>query len=331
MEDWQTLFGSLSTPTGAGERFTVAPVTSLPGAIVGKDSRGRPAFLVRSGRTFVSSVNVRLRNIEVTPNQRCTVTGRDGISAAEDFSVVRCLGDDSSLQLQFLRVVSIVLGDLKAMPSGLDIARALASVAELFHAMTSQGTRTTQGLWAELLLIAAARDPHLALGAWHEDPDDIFDFSSGTQRLEVKSVSRMPRRHHFAFEQLDPPLNSVVVVASTTVTPAGGGDTVAMLVDEIHQRVGDSPQLLSKLHRAVILSIGSDWNQTATLGFDRELAERDLKFYDARVVPHVLPPLPSDVSEVRFVADLTRSRSLSERQLGKLGALASAIGFGRRR
>ncbi|MCC6387402.1 MAG: PD-(D/E)XK motif protein [Dehalococcoidia bacterium] len=325
MDDWDGSFRSLPLPSSAEDAFTVVPFLDRPAISLGKDREGRPAFLIAATQGASAAARLRLRHVEAAPNQACVVVRRDGTQLDQRLSIVRCLGGDDRLHSYFLRVVGGIVGRLATNPSGADIQAAITQVAELFHALTIEGARSVQGLWAELFVIATARDPATLVEAWHEDPLDIFDFALGSQRAEVKSVARLPRHHHFAFEQLDPPPTVSAIIVSLTAAMAAAGRTIAELVDEISGALSTSPGLVTKLNRIVALSLGSDWAEASTARFDHTSARRDLAFFFADAVPRLSAPLPRGVSDVRFVSDLSSCSHVPDQELIAAGGLFAAL------
>jgi hypothetical protein len=82
--------------------------------------------------------------------------------------------------------------------------------------------KSVQGLWAELFLMARLRDPSALVAAWHSQLGDLYDFSAGSQRIEVKSAIGRIRRHHFTLEQVLPIPRTRVLIASVLVERGRG-------------------------------------------------------------------------------------------------------------
>jgi hypothetical protein len=68
-------------------------------------------------------------------------------------------------------------------------------------------------------------------------PGEAYDFSASSQRLEVKSAAGEERNHYFTLEQLHPPASTRVLIASLFVQGAGGGQSLAELLDRVRSRV----------------------------------------------------------------------------------------------
>ena len=157
----------------------------------------------------------------------------------------------------------------------------------------------TQGLWAELLVIINAQDPELMAQAWHQDPNDTYDFAYGSERVEVKSSSGSLRRHKFSSAQLPPPDGCNLRVVSVLLQRVAGGQTVLDLLQLAKERVSSaaSAQLLGQ----ALLVAGPA--QLARDGYDLLGAGASIRSYEASTVPTV--HLPPNVVQASWTADLT--------------------------
>ena len=224
----------------------------------------------------------------------------------------------------FLRLAAPLLHDLPEHPTPADIHHVVSALVELFRAAATPGTKTVQGLWAELFLIAQADKPSLLVQAWHTTPEDRYDFATGPERIEVKSAGTHVRQHRFSLEQLTPPPGTRVIVASVFTERSAGGASIADLLDRITNLVDAAP-LQAHAERITYLALGSTWREAMTTRFDTELATASLRFIDAAAVPSITAPIPPGVTQVRFCSDLTAALTLSANDLqGAEGLLKAA-------
>ena len=186
------------------------------------------------------------------------------------FSVVKCVEADDLLHDRFFDAIETLLRSLGETPAAEQLRQVLAGLIELFRLANQPSRGTVQGLWAELWLIAGARDPEVLLDAWHAEPTDAYDFNSGPDRIEVKSAGQRIRRHHFSHRQLTPPAGTRLVICSLFVESSGGGPTVAALIERIRRRVA-KPQALRRLDHVVAGTLGADWRIGMGAAFDSEL------------------------------------------------------------
>lgn len=274
---------------------------------LGKDAQGRPLLLISilDIQSQRQPDPIVLEHITVMYDLNCRVSRPDGTFETGRFTVVRCMGEDVTLQDYFLKVASTILISLKDQPTQSDVAHAINRLIELFRAMEKIPRKSVQGLWAELFLISQASQPSILVDAWHTIVEDRYDFAMNDQRIEVKSFSGDTRLHHFSLEQLHPPEGIKTLVASVSVESSQAGISIVDLREKIQTRLGSNLDTLLYLDRVIALTLGDAWQQASDMYFDERLAEESLAFYEVTIIPSVNPNLPSGVSGVHFRSDLT--------------------------
>lgn len=301
---------------------------SISGTVhrIAKDQQGLPALLLSTVPGGDRSARIRLEHLEVQHGVRCRITAASGEAEEAAFTVVRCRDAEGELMRYFLRVVAPILQVLGPAPSAAAVSRAVASFIELFRALEQPPVKSVRGLWSELLLMRMSRDPVLLLSAWHASPDDRYDFSAARERIEVKSSSQRERSHHFALEQLTPPVGCSVVIASVFIERAGGGTSLSELIEELRSVVCESPELQERLDRVVAATLGRALRTSLAERFDVEVATSSMAFYSGEMVPTIPAPLPWGISDVHFKADLSEAIPVPREVLagshGLFGALA---------
>ncbi len=268
-------------------------------------SRDGAASLLLSVQGAAWPAPVVLENLSVRYNLRCEILGGAGPPEVERFTVVSCIAGDPLLTEYFLRISVVVLDAIGDQPTVKEVQVVIDRLVELLRALTLPPTRTIVGLWAELYLISRSRDAVRMASAWHRMPGDLYDFAVPSQRLEVKATSGNSRRHHFALEQLTPPDQVQLIIASVVVERSSGGNSVMDLLDSIRSRLAVLPQLALDVERIVASTLGADWRLGHLDQFDIHAAESSLRFLSAASVPRVSADIPPEVSEVRFVVDLS--------------------------
>lgn len=78
---------------------------------------------------------------------------------------------------------------------------------------------------------------------WHSIPEEKFDFNAGTERVEVKSSSTFERKHTFSSEQLNPPADTQVLIASVFVKQHNSEINIQQLTESISAKVGNDYDL----------------------------------------------------------------------------------------
>lgn len=321
-------FDALPLPqpsTLSASSFSAIPVE--PGNMhkLGKDEGGCPCLLVSTGPAAKGQTRVPLvlENLAVLFDLHCHVSAPGAAPQSETFSVIKCISADAAVRLHFLALLPGISAALGGASDRAKIASVIDDIVELFRALSAIPRKETQGLWGELLLICRANDAAALAEAWHAEPTDRYDFNQGTERIDVKTASRAPRRHHFTLEQLTPPAGTRLLIASMFVESSGAGSSVFDLLDAIRSRLRGKPQLHLRLTRLVHQTLGTAWQMARNVRFDVEAARQSLRYFESRSVPRVALPLPADVSEVRFVADLERTKSVLAKELDKVGLFGS--------
>lgn len=307
----------------ADTRFRGVPVPGYERHRLAMSAEGTPTLLLAVdagvlGRAISPTV---LQHLIILHDATCRIVGPDGLTEEGRFTVIRCTSQDAALRAYFLCVAGLLLECVGVTPSAADISHAIDTLIELFRAMTLAPRKSVQGLWAELFVIAQARDPEMLIQAWHRLPADRYDFGVGSDRVEVKSTSGSARQHFFTLDQLHPPAGARVLIASLFVDAVGIGTSVQDLIEEIHAALGQAPELLLQLHQTVQLTLGNTWQQAQTAVFDRARAQRSLMYFEPHAIPRINFDLPPGVSDVHFRADLTGAVPLSRATQNAAGGL----------
>jgi hypothetical protein len=282
----------LREPLPEDGQLLASHLLDLPRHRIAIDGQGAPIIMIATSRnrTRARLVPIKLENLSLQHNVACRITGINGSIEEGQFTVIACLGTDRALHTYFLRVLEPILLLLGPTPNQTEIASTLNNLIELFRVMAAVPLKSVQGLWAELFLIARAPNPANLVEAWHTTPGDRYDFSRGDQRIEVKGVTGRIRRHHFSLEQLLPPQDTVVLIASLFIERAGAGTSLAEMTDIVRIHLGGNLDLLITLDRIVGMTLGNSWRQAIHERFDFELAVASLEFYESIVIPSL--PLP---------------------------------------
>lgn len=320
------LFQSLVLPMTAasGNDLSAVPIPGAESHRLAKDASGSPCLLIRQLPQGKGSAPIRLENLLISFDVPCTVTHPGRKQERDTFTIVRCTALNPALFSHFLKILSPMIAALGPTPTRAAVRSAISGLVELFQALAAPAKKTIQGVWAELLLIRLASDPHAMAAAWHRDPLERFDFSAGRQRIEVKSSSLRRRAHHFSLAQLTPPQGTQVLVASLFVERSGGGASVQSLFESVRELLASSAELTAHLDATFYRSLGSGWEEAMSEAFDWELAKESLAFFDTDRIPTVAIPIPPSVSEVRFCSDLSSATALRRDEVLAAGGIFAA-------
>jgi hypothetical protein len=159
MSALEDLFESLRPPVVGGDtRFAVVPIGVGLRHLIAKDQTGYPAILIDAPPKGATLLRIELQHLTVHPDLRCEVEFPEGTATTGSYTLIRCTGD-GDLQALFLRLMSGLIAELGPQRDRSDLARTVLRLVDLFRALDAPPKRSIQGLWAELFLIAQARDP----------------------------------------------------------------------------------------------------------------------------------------------------------------------------
>ena len=281
--------------------------------LVGKDAAGKACLLVETtdlGRR--KPPPIRLESIDAQFEFACQITEPRGEIRQGSFTVVRCRSNDIETIRYFLSVCEIIIRHLGGAPSRAALAAAVRRIASIFQNINRPPIRSLNGLFGELFVISQSRSPTRAVAAWRNDENSRFDFSAGDVRIEVKACAGRVRSHTFSYDQCNPPPNTQAVVASLMVERIPGGISIEGLIASIEARISGSEDLVLKLHEKIASTLGADLTQSLRVTFDPRLSESSLQWFDLREIPAVRGTLPTRVSNVHFVVNLSGITSLKE-------------------
>ncbi len=300
-------FQSLRNQTKENGRFTVIALEGLPHKL-GITQEGFPMFFVRTSPSASSVQNIIREILSVEYNVSCKLIDDSGKMQEDTFSIITLRSLDAPLQSYFLEIFTLMLHKIQPSPSNRDLSIEVENLIAIFDALTNPPKKKIQGLWAELLVIEQSPDPENLIKAWHSSPSAKYDFTLGKDKIEVKSTSAEERVHKFSLDQLNPSMNSNLLIASTIVResgPAADGLSVNGLYEKLRERVSDIECQL-RLYTVITETIGNDFAKLDSVYFDYTTAVDYLEFYDYHDIPSIpkdiVPPL---VSEVRFSSNLT--------------------------
>ncbi|WP_168990491.1 PD-(D/E)XK motif protein [Aureimonas flava] len=296
------------------EAFSVRPIQGFERHYVGRNAAGQPSLLLGSG-PGVFHVPVRLAMLEARFGSRHRIHPVDGEQREELLSVITCTSQDPQAQTYFLHVGETILRIIGPNPSLNDIVQAVQRLIEVFRRLARPASRSLNGLLGELFLIGVSRNVKASVEAWRSLDVDRFDFSVGDVRLDVKSSAERLRIHHLSAEQCKPPAGTVGLLASLFIESSGGGQSLRELVAAIEAALADRDDLILKVQETIAGSLGESLPTAMGARYDDRLALASLLFYDLAAVPAIRDGVPSEVSQIHFRSDLSRTESLSETAL----------------
>lgn len=311
-------------PAATGQELAAVPIPGAERHRLAKDASGSPCVLIRQREQTSRPAPIRLENLLVSFDVPCRVRHPGGNREEATFTIVRCSNRNPALFPHFLKIASPMIAALGAAPTATAVRRAIYGLVELFQSLSVPARKTTQGLWAELLLIRLSRDPLTMAAAWHREAQEHFDFAAGPQRIEVKSNSARRREHYFSLEQLTPVGHSQVIIASIFVERSGGGLSLQNLFEQTRALLSADPSFVSKFDLVFYVALGSGWSEAMDESFDWHLATESIAFYRADGIPKPQNLRTDAVFDVRFRSDLGSMTDVSIRELNDVGGIFQA-------
>ncbi len=301
------LYDSLSLPENDSRVFNAIPIPEYPNFRVAIDFEGNPVLLLSVSKKIkdLSLKNFRLKYLQLEQNLECKIH-ENGSFKLQTFTVITFRCSDRNLQEYFLRISESLVKTIGQNPNQQQVIDSLKKFVEVFKTLTDSPTNTVNGLWAELFLIENSSNPKELINYWHNLPEEKFDFNAGTERIEVKSSSNFERKHIFSTEQLNPPSDTQVLIASVFLKQHNSGYNIHQLIDKISEQIGYDFEKVDKLNTIVFRTLGSSLEHSIGLKFDYDIAQQSLRFYRHQDIDKIEEiHIPNNVSEVKYKSDLT--------------------------
>lgn len=165
----------------------------------------------------------------------------------------------------------------------------------------------------------------MMIDAWHSESMEHFDFSRGSERLEVKSSSRRSREHVFGFEQVYPPSGASVLIASVHVEEQTNGRSLGDLWDRVVDAAPDAEARL-KVERVCAEALGQDLGAGRAFSGDWNVAVESRAFYDVAAIPRPSADCPPGVSQLRFCSDLGLADTVELTDVGDFHRCCLGVG-----
>lgn len=197
--------------------------------------------------------------------------------------------------------IDVIVGSVLDAPDVGSVARLVSEFIDLFSKKSTLSDEEIIGFFGELTVIACSEDVDSMVESWHTNMLDRFDFSSGSDRLEVKIASTPRRIHRFSSRQLPSPSGVVVHVASMLTQQVPAGLNVFEMYKRIRDRSGEKARRELDLKFSRFVAI--DESKCEDLSFDFEMAKKSLAIFDADSIPR--PVLGPGVVSAKWESDLT--------------------------
>jgi hypothetical protein len=304
------LYDTLSLPENDNKVFNAIPIPEYPNFRIAIDFEGNAVLLLSVSKRIkdLSLKNFRLKYLQLEQNLECKIYENDSFKL-QTFTVVTFRCSDRNLQEYFLRISETLVKAIGQNPTQQQVIDSLKKFVEVFKTLANSPTNTVNGLWAELFLIENSNNPKTLINYWHNQPEEKFDFNAGIERVEVKSSSNFERKHIFSAEQLNPPSDTQVLIASIFLKQHNSGSHIQYLIDSISKKIDYDIEIVDKLNSIVFRTLGSSLEHSIGIKFDYEIAKQSLQFYRHQDIDKIEEVhIPNNVSGVTYKSDLTSTR-----------------------
>jgi hypothetical protein len=321
------LYDTLNVPENDSKVFNAIQIPEYPNFRIAIDFEGNAVLLLSVSTRIkdLSLKNFRLKYLQLEQNLECKIYEND-LTKLQTFTVITFRCGDRNLQEYFLRISETLVKTIGQNPSQQQVIDSLKKFVEVFKTLTDSPTNTVNGLWSELFLIENSSNPSSLINYWHNLPEEKFDFNAGIERIEVKSSSNFERKHIFSAEQLNPPSNTKVLIASIFLKQHNSGCNIQHLVESISKKVNYDFESVDKLNLIVFRTLGNSLEHSIGIKFDCEIARQSLQFYRHQDIDKIEEiHIPNNVSEVKYKSDLTSIRPVELKKLNDKQILFYAL------
>lgn len=320
-------FDTLTAPETANRNlFNAIAINGFAFAKIAISNESFPVILISSvpDDSYFSQKNIRLKYLELSHNTECKVSEGNKTNFST-YTVIIFKSNQPYLQQYFLGIAETLIKSLSSKPTQKETIETFKGFIEIFKSLSDTPTKTIYGLWSELFLIEVSKEPTILLNYWHCIPEEKFDFNADIEKLEVKSSSSLERIHIFSSEQLNPPADKQVIIASIFIKQTTHGRNISELANSIQQRITNN-NLIEKMFAIITKTLGNTLEQSIKIKIDYDLAKKSLRFYKHQDIHKIEKVhIPNKVSEVHYRSDLTELKSIQPSDFNNGGQLYIAI------
>lgn len=305
MSDLFQIFDSLqisNEPSRGLVAFQAYPIGANEHVFIAKSAQGRACLLVLTAPSSQPSPPpLRLENLTVQHGIEGRVRTEKGITEGV-FSLINLRTSEKLVVDIFLRFAAAFVQSYSRLPTASDVSSELKRLVNLLQNLRRPATKTIQGLWAEVFLIASREKPSQWINGWHNDPMGLHDFVFGDTRVEVKSSMARERAHRFSHEQLSAPAGVNLFIASVMLERSNRGISIFDLADALHKIVSPKEALL--LDTIIASTLGTDHAKASDIKFDPHRATDSLLFFPLKAIPRLTEEIPARLMDVSYTVRL---------------------------
>ena len=301
MDNLQDIYKKLVRPNGKNDKeFKIGQINKT-NHFLGLNAVGEVGILFKSKKPNAKTIH--LTNLILEHNVSCTIIKSDGNKSVDEFTLLKCKELDQKFQHVFLKHSNDIIKKLSKEPSQKEIFEVISNLVSLFDKLSKPSKKSLIGLWGELFIINNSKNIEKLVKAWHNSNNEIWDFYSDKEALEVKTTETNNRSHHFSYEQLNVGEENLII-SSIMLRFSREGKTINDLVKNILSNLNDN-ELKNKFNTLCdeIITNKSDDDINECV-YEYEYTQQNIKFYDVKKIPRIREILMPGVSDVNFTSKL---------------------------
>ncbi len=324
--DLFSIYSKISEPKNKKE-INFKQVSDFEGIYVGKRFGSFPVIFFNSHLfNFHSMPNEKFSNIKISRGVNYNLSIFEKQVNGPFFSF-ELISSSENLVKSFFTLISDLIVFYLQNPKDFKIRGYIESIESLFTDVVEILDDEVVGLFGELLLIYSSSNITRMLDFWHLPLNARFDFSSGEEKIEVKTTSNSVREHHVSLEQVQSSDLDKVLICSIMCRRVHHGEgnfkSINDLISEISYNL--SGLKLEKFN-LVIGEICKNLDVSfkfRDFKFDVDYSINSMMFFDCDVLPKLdVGKLPDGVSHVKFTETLDPKFKLD---LSKLSVLENNL------
>jgi len=307
----QEILSTLKTISVSVEQYEMFSPDNI--CYFGKDIEGNISFMIPSQYTRIAPMYQETRSLRFAFNKKCTFRSA-GTTETKVVHLLTCKEKDDDKALAFIRLTK-AFSQNERDNDQYYLAKLFSAISALFDKKRVVSEKELQGLFAELYTILHFGKNDCDISRFWQSRNMMkFDFSiSEEKRLEIKSTLKSNRTHHFKHDQLLDELYDIRIV-SFLMRKGDYGISLQNLLDRIRDEYADNYALLMHIEELVV---HADQDQLCGIKYDEIHLKNNLKYYDAKEIPHFNEKSPDGVFNAEYDCCLDTSPALQEEDIFK--------------
>ena len=303
--DSKTILEKLNNKFFVPETYEVFPIEN-DSCYFGKDKENNIVFMIPSKMPKVVPIHQETKSLRFAFNKSCTFRNDDE-EKTQIVHMLTCKEENEDKILAFIRLT-------RAFAQGerdndqLYLLKLFSSISALFDRRRQVSEIELQGLYAELYVIKG----YDISKCWQSKNMMKFDFSiNENKRMEIKSTIKPSRTHHFKHDQLLSELYDIRII-SVMLQKNDYGESLGELIEQIRNKFADNYGLLVHIE-SIVSQIDNE--EIYRIKYDNTYTKTNLRFYDAKDIPHFNEKTPEGVFNAEYECILDTSPALSEQEM----------------